>query len=77
MGTGFFSLGPGAGVLAIARPILRHLFKTGEYLAGQVASEHNLKFYQWLMAEARIQIEKDNFEHWKEDMLTKLDRRLR
>ncbi len=59
-----------------SKAYLRHLFKTKEYLAGQIASEHNLKFYMWLVRQARLQIEKGTFGVWKNNMLTKLDRRL-
>lgn len=59
-----------------SKAYLRHLFKTGEYLAGQIASEHNLKFYMWLVREARKQIEKGNFGPWKTKMLNTLDTRL-
>ncbi|MEY2924279.1 MAG: tRNA guanosine(34) transglycosylase Tgt [Bacteroidota bacterium] len=59
-----------------SKAYLRHLFKAKEYLAGQIASEHNLKFYLWLVGEARKRILEDTFLPWKNQMIAKLDRRL-
>ena len=59
-----------------SKAYLRHLFKAKEYLAGQIASEHNLKFYLWLVKEARKRILDNTFATWKNEMVRKLDRRL-
>lgn len=59
-----------------SKAYLRHLFKAGEYLAGQIASEHNLKFYLWLVKEARKHILEGDFSSWKDQILPKLSRRL-
>ncbi len=55
---------------------LRHLFKSGEILAGMIASLHNLAFYLWLVDEARAQIEAGTFSTWKDSMVKKLTTRL-
>ena len=59
-----------------SRAYLRHLFKAKEYLAAQIASEHNLKFYMWLVKEARKHILADTFKEWKNQMVNKLNDRL-
>jgi len=59
-----------------SKAYLRHLFKAKEYLGGQIASEHNLKFYLWLVREARMHIKSDTFLPWKNQMIKKLDVRL-
>lgn len=55
---------------------VRHLIVSGEMLASQVSSVHNLAFYLWLMRQAREQILKGTFTPWKASMVTKLSRRL-
>lgn len=55
---------------------LRHLFVAGEYLAGMIASVHNLGFYLWLVKEARKQIIEGNFSNWKSSMVKKVSIRL-
>ena len=59
-----------------SKAYLRHLFAANEYLAGQIASVHNLSFYLWLMHEAREKIEAGIFASWKSEMVEKLVRRL-
>ncbi|MBR2863479.1 MAG: tRNA guanosine(34) transglycosylase Tgt [Bacteroidaceae bacterium] len=59
-----------------SRAYLHHLFKAKELLAMQIASIHNLAFYLWLVKEARKQILLDNYKAWKEEMATRLMRRL-
>jgi len=59
-----------------SKAYLKHLFKAKEYLAAQIASEHNLKFYLWLVTEARKHILADTFLSWKNSMVKKLDQRL-
>jgi queuine tRNA-ribosyltransferase len=59
-----------------SRAYLRHLIISGELLGAQIASLHNLRFYLWLMEEARRQIGEGNFSTWKNEMVTKLSRRL-
>jgi queuine tRNA-ribosyltransferase len=55
---------------------LRHLFIAGEYLAGMIASVHNLGFYLWLAKESRRRIIEGTFNAWKDEMVIKLSRRL-
>lgn len=55
---------------------LRHLFISGELLAMQIASIHNLGFYLWLVKEARKHIVSGDFKVWKEEMVERLSRRL-
>ena len=55
---------------------LRHLFISGEYLAGMIASVHNLGFYLWLVKEARRQIINGTFTHWKSHIIPKITTRL-
>jgi queuine tRNA-ribosyltransferase len=45
-------------------------------LGAQIASQHNLAFYLWLVGEARRQITAGTFGPWKENMVQKLKRRL-
>lgn len=59
-----------------SKAYLRHLFVAGEYLAGMIASVHNLGFYLWLVAEARKQIEAGTFAQWKAVMVQKVKQRL-
>jgi len=59
-----------------SKAYLRHLFVSGERLAGQIASIHNLSFYLWLVAEARKQIIAGTFYEWKEIMVKKVSTRL-
>ena len=55
---------------------LRHLFISGELLAMQIASIHNLAFYLWLVGEARRHIIVGDFPQWKADMVERVTRRL-
>jgi queuine tRNA-ribosyltransferase len=59
-----------------SKAYLRHLFVANEYLAGQIASVHNLSFYLWLMREARMHIAAGDFSSWKNSMVEKVARRL-
>ncbi|HEY0298297.1 MAG TPA: tRNA guanosine(34) transglycosylase Tgt [Arachidicoccus sp.] len=59
-----------------SKAYLRHLFVSGELLAGQLASLHNLAFYLWLVGEARKHILEGDFSSWKNEMIIKLRQRL-
>ncbi len=59
-----------------SKAYLRHLFISGEYLAGMIASVHNLGFYLWLVREARNQIIMGTFASWKNEMVKKVSQRL-
>lgn len=52
-----------------SKAYLRHLIMSNEILGAQLASLQNLRFYLWLMEESRIQILKNNFKHWKDQIL--------
>jgi len=54
------------------RAYLRHLFMTKEILGLQLATIHNLYFYQWLMKETRNAIREKRFSEWKREMLNSL-----
>ncbi len=55
---------------------LRHLVASGEILGAQIASIQNLRFYLWLMGEARAKIAEGVFKEWKDKMVVKLSTRL-
>jgi queuine tRNA-ribosyltransferase len=59
-----------------SRAFLRHLIISGEMLGAQIASQHNLAFYLWLVKEARKQILENNFAEWKQEMVKQLSVRL-
>lgn len=59
-----------------SKAYLRHLFVSGEMLAMQIASIHNLAFYLWLVTEASEQIKAGTFYAWKNTMVKQLAYRL-
>jgi queuine tRNA-ribosyltransferase len=59
-----------------SKAYLRHLFVSGERLAAQIASMHNLAFYLDLVQLAREQIILGNFSEWKKVMVQKLSFKL-
>jgi queuine tRNA-ribosyltransferase len=59
-----------------SKAYLRHLIHAKEILGAQIASQHNLTFYLWLVREARKQIVAGTFSTWKPSMVEKLMRRL-
>jgi queuine tRNA-ribosyltransferase len=77
--TDFSPLDP-AGVsfvdTAYTKAYLRHLAISGEMLAAQIASLHNIAFYLWLVREARAHILADTFAEWKPQILARITRRL-
>jgi len=62
--------------LQYSKAFFRHLVISNEMLGAEIASQHNLAFYLWLVKEARRQILADNFKNWKEEMVIKLAQRL-
>jgi queuine tRNA-ribosyltransferase len=54
------------------RAYIRHLFKADEILALQLATIHNVYFYQWLGGSARDAIITNSFLQWKAGMLGRL-----
>lgn len=59
-----------------SKAYLRHLVISGEMLGAQIASQHNLAFYLWLVTEARRQILAGTFPAWKNEMAHRLKHRL-
>lgn len=59
-----------------SKAYLRHLFVCNEMLGPMIATMHNLRFYTWLVQQAREQIIKQNFHAWKNQMTGKLTNRL-
>ncbi len=55
---------------------LHHLIRAEEILGLQICSIINLKFYLWLVNEARKHILAGDYEVWKSGMMQKLGRRL-
>ncbi len=59
-----------------SRAYMRHLVISGERLASQIASIHNLAFYLWLVREARSHLLAGDFTSWKTSIIPKLTNRL-
>jgi queuine tRNA-ribosyltransferase len=59
-----------------SRAYLRHLIISGEMLGAQIASQHNLAFYLWLVRQAFEEIKSGTFTAWKEKMIPVLSTRL-
>lgn len=59
-----------------SKAYVRHLFSVSELLGKQIATLHNIRFYLWLMEEARRHLAEGTFTSWKNEMVKKLDRRL-
>ncbi|RZJ60437.1 MAG: tRNA guanosine(34) transglycosylase Tgt, partial [Hymenobacter sp.] len=59
-----------------SKAYLRHLIHSKEILGAQIASQHNLTFYLWLVREARKQIVAGTFGAWKPGMVEQVMRRL-
>ncbi|MGB2867968.1 MAG: tRNA guanosine(34) transglycosylase Tgt [Bacteroidota bacterium] len=57
---------------SFSRSYLRHLFQVKEILALQLATIHNLRYYQWLMKEARRAILERRYQAWKIQTLTRI-----
>ncbi|MBW6534529.1 MAG: tRNA guanosine(34) transglycosylase Tgt [Mariniphaga sp.] len=59
-----------------SKAYLRHLIISNEMLGAQIASQHNLAFYLWLVKTARLKITEGNFKSWKKEMVQQLKTRL-
>lgn len=59
-----------------SKAYLRHLIISNEMLGAQIASQHNLAFYLWLVKTAREKIIAGDFVSWKNEMVIKLKERL-
>ncbi|MEW6088229.1 MAG: tRNA guanosine(34) transglycosylase Tgt [bacterium] len=57
-----------------SRAYLRHLFKMSEITGLSLVSLHNVHFYLEFMREARTAILEDNFENWRKNFLTGLNK---
>lgn len=55
-----------------SRAYLRHLFQVKELLGLQLATLHNIFFYQWLMRTARAMISEGRFSVWKQELFNSL-----
>ncbi|MCC6601355.1 MAG: tRNA guanosine(34) transglycosylase Tgt [Crocinitomicaceae bacterium] len=59
-----------------SKAYLRHLFVSGEILALQIATLHNLNFYLRLVKKAREKILDGTFAEWKNEIVSRLSQRL-
>ncbi len=59
-----------------SKAFLRHLFVSNETLGAMISSQHNLRFYLWLVETARQKIIDGAFTEWKNIMIPKISRRL-
>ena len=59
-----------------SKAYVRHLFTVNEMLGKQITTLHNIRFYLWLMEQAREHLAARTFTVWKNKMVKKLDRRL-
>ncbi|MDD6269059.1 MAG: tRNA guanosine(34) transglycosylase Tgt, partial [Oscillospiraceae bacterium] len=59
-----------------SRAYVRHLFKANEQLAGRLAVQHNLYFYNTLMEKIRDAIDEDRFEAFRDEYSVKLGTRI-
>ena len=59
-----------------SKAYLRHLFTNDEILGKQIATLHNIRFYLWLLEQAKKKISDGTFNKWKNQMIKKLDKRI-
>ncbi len=59
-----------------SKAYLRHLVISNEMLGAQIATQHNLAFYLWLVQTARQKILEGSFPSWKNEMINRLKHRL-
>jgi queuine tRNA-ribosyltransferase len=59
-----------------SKAYLRHLVISNEMLGAQIATQHNLAFYLWLVQTARQKILEGSFPSWKNEMVNRLKHRL-
>lgn len=60
-----------------SRAYIRHLFKAGEQLAGRLAVQHNLYFYNTLMERIRDALDEGSFEEFRNKYSPLLARKLK
>ena len=58
------------------RAYIRHLFMVKEILALQLATIHNLYYYQWLMKSVRQAVQDHRFADWKQEQLNLLQQEI-
>lgn len=68
--------GPSPTSRFYTKAYVRHLLQCKELLGAQICSLHNLRFFLWLMEEARTHIAEGDFLAWKDKMVPNLQRRL-
>ena len=59
-----------------SKAYLRHLATSGEMMAAQIASLHNIAFYLWLVGQARKHILAGDYTKWKAEIIPVIGRRL-
>ena len=59
-----------------SRAYLRHLLKSGEMLYSRLAVQHNLYFYNNLMAEIRTALDENRFEAYRKENIEILGKRI-
>lgn len=57
-----------------SRAYLRHLFLSGEILSARLNTIHNLHFYMSIMQKARLALEENRWESYRDDCLTRFVR---
>ena len=68
-------LDPASPVAAWSRAYLHHLVRSGEMLGAMLMTEHNLWFYQQLMAALRAAITRGELSRWADGFRTRYYRR--
>jgi queuine tRNA-ribosyltransferase len=59
-----------------SRAYVRHLFQANEMMGPIIASIQNLRFYLWLVRQARERIVQGDFHIWKQSILKTVSRKL-
>ena len=59
-----------------SKAYVRHLFQSNEMMGPIIASIQNLRFYLWLVRQARERILQGDFHHWKDSILKTVSRKL-
>ena len=59
-----------------SKAYVRHLFQANEMMGPIIASIQNLRFYLWLVRQARERILQGDFHHWKDSILKTVSRKL-
>lgn len=59
-----------------SKAYLHHLMRSKELLGAQIASAHNLRFYLWLVREARAHILSGDFDTWRASLTPVLSYKL-